>query len=67
MRRCVIIGGAGIGRYNRIRTYLQGDDFFICCDSGLKHQNENYIEPWCQCFVECHLPASIVQGSKVGT
>ena len=29
--------------------------------------NENYIEPWCQCFVECNLPASIGQGSKVGT
>lgn len=27
--------------------------------------NENYIEPWCQCFVECHLPASIGQDSKV--
>lgn len=29
--------------------------------------NENYIEPWCQYFVECHLPALIDQGSKVGT
>ena len=29
--------------------------------------NENYIEPWCQYFVECHPPALIDQGSKVGT
>lgn len=45
MKRCVIIGGAGIGRYNRIRTYLREDDFFICCDSGLKHQKGLRITP----------------------
>lgn len=38
MRRCVIIGGADIGRYDRVRGYLRRDDFFICCDSGLKHR-----------------------------
>ena len=38
MRRCVIIGGADIGRYRRIRAHLQRDDFYICCDSGLKHR-----------------------------
>ncbi len=38
MRRCVIIGGADIGRYDRVRGYLRGDDFYICCDSGLKHR-----------------------------
>lgn len=38
MRRCVIIGGADIGRYDRIRAYLRADDFYICCDSGLKHR-----------------------------
>ena len=27
MKRCVVIGGADIGRYDRIRTYLQEDDF----------------------------------------
>ena len=37
MRRCVIVGGAGIRNYEEIRRYLQPDDFFICCDSGLKH------------------------------
>ncbi len=38
MRRCVIIGGADIGRYDRVRSYLREDDFLICCDSGLKHR-----------------------------
>ncbi len=38
MRRCVIIGGADIGRYDRVRDYLRQDDFLICCDSGLKHR-----------------------------
>lgn len=38
MRRCVVIGGADITRYDRIRPYLRADDFYICCDSGLKHR-----------------------------
>lgn len=38
MRRCVIVGGADIERYDRIRVRLREDDFFICCDSGLKHR-----------------------------
>lgn len=38
MRRCVVIGGADITRYDRIRAYLREDDFYICCDSGLKHR-----------------------------
>ena len=37
MRRCVIIGGAPIENYERIRGYLGNDDFYIFCDSGLKH------------------------------
>ena len=37
MSRCVIIGGAEINGYERIRRNLRKDDFFICCDSGLKH------------------------------
>ena len=36
-RRCVIVGGADIGSYDRIRGYLKEDDFVIYCDSGLKH------------------------------
>ena len=37
MRRCVIVGGAGIGNYDYIREQLREDDFMIYCDSGLKH------------------------------
>lgn len=45
MRRCVIVGGADIGRYDRIRAYLREDDFYICCDSGLKHREGLGIVP----------------------
>lgn len=38
MKRCVIIGGAGIERYDRIRARLREDDFFIFCDGGLRHR-----------------------------
>lgn len=37
MRRCVIIGGADIARYDRIKVLLREDDYCIFCDSGLKH------------------------------
>lgn len=45
MRRCVVIGGADIGRYDRIRSCLRTDDFYICCDSGLKHREGLGIVP----------------------
>lgn len=45
MRRCVIIGGADIGRYDRIRAQLRADDFYVCCDSGLKHRPGLGITP----------------------
>lgn len=38
MNRCVIIGGADIRCYERIRQRLTPEDFCIFCDSGLKHQ-----------------------------
>ena len=37
MKRCVIIGGAPIENYERIKKFLQDDDFYIYCDSGLNH------------------------------
>ena len=37
MSRCVIIGGADIRCYDRIKAALREDDYFIYCDSGLKH------------------------------
>ena len=45
MKRCVIIGGADIARYDDIRPRLQKDDFYICCDSGLKHKEALGIVP----------------------
>lgn len=37
--RCVIVGGADINDYDRIRAYLKTDDYVIYCDSGLRHMN----------------------------
>ena len=37
MRRCVIVGGADIGRAEEIRACLRDDDFFLYCDCGLRH------------------------------
>ena len=41
----MIVGGADIGRYDRIHSYLREDDFYICCDSGLKHREKLGIIP----------------------
>ncbi len=43
--RCVIIGGANIGNYPRIRSYLREDDYVIYCDCGLKHREQLDREP----------------------
>lgn len=45
MRRCVIIGGAPIENYGDIKSLLKDDDFFVYCDSGLKHKNALCKEP----------------------
>ena len=45
IRRCVIIGGAGISDYERSRRYLRPDDFFIFCDGGLRHSHLLHAEP----------------------
>ena len=37
LKRCVIVGGADIGDYERIRERISGDEVFIFCDSGLRH------------------------------
>lgn len=37
MERCVVVGGADIGDYERIRSYLNDDDYVVYCDSGLRH------------------------------
>ena len=43
--RCVIVGGADIGDYKRIRGYLHDDDFIIYCDSGLRHMDGLQVRP----------------------
>ena len=45
MRRCVIVGGAEIRTYERIRSYFRPGDFFIYCDCGLRHQAGLGAEP----------------------
>ena len=45
MKRCVIVGGAGIREYQRIRDSLREDDWFVYCDGGLKHVHELGREP----------------------
>ena len=43
--RCVIVGGAGIADYGRIRSYLKEDDYVIFCDSGLRHMEGLGVSP----------------------
>ena len=45
VRRCVIVGGAEIRTYDRVRQYFRPDDFFIYCDCGLRHQEALRAEP----------------------
>lgn len=45
MKRCVIIGGAEIKEYEKIRAYLKEDDFLIFCDSGLCHEEKLGVQP----------------------
>lgn len=44
-QRCVIVGGADIGNYERVRSYLREDDYLIYCDCGLKHMEGLGKEP----------------------
>lgn len=45
MSRCVIIGGADINDYEYIKSCLHDDDFFVFCDSGLKHMDKLLVTP----------------------
>lgn len=45
MRRCVIAGGADIGDYQRIRSFLRKDDWMVFCDSGLRHAEPLGVRP----------------------
>ena len=45
MRRCVIIGGAEITRYDQVKSYLSTGDYAIYCDSGLRHREALELAP----------------------
>ena len=45
MRRCVIVGGAGINNYDYIRGRLCADDYIVFCDSGLRHLEPLQVKP----------------------
>ncbi len=45
MRRCVIVGGATINNYKILEKYLNTDDYYIFCDSGLNHLSNMNIQP----------------------
>ncbi|MBQ0052112.1 MAG: thiamine diphosphokinase [Treponema sp.] len=45
MNRCVIIGAAQISNYEKIKGFLQPDDFYIVCDGGLNHLEPLQITP----------------------
>jgi len=44
-RRCLIVGGAPIEDYERVRHYIRRDDYVIYCDCGLKHREGLAVEP----------------------
>lgn len=45
MKNCVIVGGADIRNYDKIRAIIHADDFLVFCDSGLKHLQELRVKP----------------------
>ena len=45
MKRCVIVGGAGINNYDYIRGRLCVDDYIVFCDSGLRHLEPLQVKP----------------------
>jgi thiamine pyrophosphokinase len=45
MKRCVIVGGADINNYYRVAEFLDDDDYFVYCDSGLRHLESLGYEP----------------------
>lgn len=43
--RCVVVSAAEIKNYEKIRSYLQPDDYFVVCDGGLNHCKSLGIKP----------------------
>jgi len=45
MKRCLIISAGEIRDYERVKSFLQPDDFFIFCDGGLTHADGLGLKP----------------------
>lgn len=45
MKRCVIIGAAKIENYQKVKSFLSKNDFFIVCDGGLNHLHSLEVQP----------------------
>ena len=45
MSRCVIISAGQIFDYERAKSFIQPDDFFIFCDDGLRHAGGLGVTP----------------------
>lgn len=45
MKRSVIVGGADIANYDRIKSLLSDGDYIVFCDSGLKHMDRLAVMP----------------------
>ncbi len=45
MKKCVIVCGAEINNHDKIKEYISRDDFFIFCDSGLRHAEKLSVTP----------------------
>ena len=45
MKRCVIVGGVDIGNYDDLQSLFRENDFFIFCDSGLRHMAPLDVAP----------------------
>ena len=44
-RRAVVIAGGEIISYERVRSFLKPEDYYIFCDSGLFHKEGLNVEP----------------------
>ena len=45
MRKCIVIGGADIKKYEKIKEHITEDDFIICCDCGIRHAEKLALAP----------------------
>ena len=45
MKKCVVVCGAEITNYDKVKKYLSPEDYFIFCDSGLRHAENLGVSP----------------------